>query len=107
VWLAASISIKSIDFPAMISWQLSHLLQGSPFFEFWQFMALAKILAIDVLPDPLGPQNKYACEMLPELMEFTRVCTTCCCPTTSPKVCGLYFLYKTKFVVLFVVIFIF
>ncbi len=62
VWLAASISTKSKELPAVISRQEEHLLQGSEFLvrplADSQFMALANILAIDVLPDPRGPDNK-------------------------------------------------
>ena len=35
-----------------------------------QLMALAKILAIDVFPIPLGPANKYACDILLLIMEL-------------------------------------
>ena len=58
--LAASISIKSIAVPSLIDWQRSHWLSGSPLFGDVQFSAFARILAVLVLPVPLGPQNKYA-----------------------------------------------
>jgi len=57
--LAASISIIFKLVPFKASLQTEHSLQGfspSPV----QFMALAKILAVVVLPVPLVPQNKYA-----------------------------------------------
>src|SRR5258706_13873706 len=58
VWLAASISIKSIDFEAIISRQELHLLQGFAPDLASQFTALAKILAMVVFPLPRGPENK-------------------------------------------------
>src|SRR3989344_4193384 len=93
---AASISIKSIDFDCIISRQESHLLHGSKEDRSWQLIALAKRRAIVVLPLPLGPVNKYACEIaLPEI-ELVNVCTICSCPIISEKLCGLYLRYKTK-----------
>ena len=38
--------------------QISHSLQGLPFFGFKQFIAFANIFAILVLPVPLVPVNK-------------------------------------------------
>src|SRR5579863_3276425 len=94
VWLAASISTKSSDFPVIISKQESHLLQGfAPFPS--QFNALAKILAMVVFPLPRDPENKYACEVDPEFIELVNVCTTCSCPIISSNPCGRYFRYKT------------
>ena len=55
---AASISITSIAEAFIISLQLSHFPQGSPFCKSEQLIALAKILAADVLPAPFGPENK-------------------------------------------------
>jgi len=51
---------------ASMLWQASQVLQGkgdgSPFWRVvpcdWQFTALAKIFAAEVLPVPLVPQNK-------------------------------------------------
>src|SRR3989344_4336355 len=79
-WLAASISIKSMDLPAVISRHESQVLQGfavsaealveeEPLLDSpgtslrpaslrSQFTALAKILAMVVFPDPRGPENK-------------------------------------------------
>ena len=55
--VAASISNKSKEFPAVIAWQDLQLLQGSSSvsYRFSQFKLLAKILAKDVLPIPRGP----------------------------------------------------
>ena len=55
---AASISTTSGSDPSNIPLQISHSLQGSPFFGFKQLIALARILAAEVLPDPFGPENK-------------------------------------------------
>ena len=46
--------------PILILLHNSHLLQGNllGLLYFWQFNDLAKILALDVLPVPLGPQNR-------------------------------------------------
>ena len=57
---AASISIISRKFLLSICLQLLHSLHGSTPFNFSQLTILANILAILVLPVPLGPQNKYA-----------------------------------------------
>jgi len=57
---AASISTTSIVLSSKISLQLSHSLQGSSLCKLVQFTALENILAVDVLPVPLVPQNKYA-----------------------------------------------
>lgn len=56
VWLAASISTKSTDLLAVIVWQLIHLLQGLPSWTWRQLIALDRILAVLVLPVPLGPK---------------------------------------------------
>ena len=60
VWDAASISIISRHRPSLIFKQAEHWLHGSnsPFFLRSQLTALANNLAVVVLPNPLGPQNK-------------------------------------------------
>src|SRR3989339_518093 len=60
VWLAASISITSIDDDRLISLQISQLLHGSTLFGFFpgQLTALARRRAAVVLPIPLEPENK-------------------------------------------------
>ena len=55
---AASISTTSITLSFNMSLHTSHSLQGSWFILFSQFTALANILAVDVLPVPLVPENK-------------------------------------------------
>ena len=60
VLLAASISITSRAAPLAIAKQASHLPQGLAvgLLLFKQFNDFAKILALEVLPVPLGPVNK-------------------------------------------------
>jgi len=60
-----------------------------------QFMVFAKILAQDVLPTPLGPQNKKACARCWFLMAFLRVDVMDCCPTTVSNVEGRYLRAET------------
>ncbi len=58
--MAASISIKSKSLPAVICSQAKHLLHGSKLLSLRskQFKDLAKILAKEVLPVPLGPVKR-------------------------------------------------
>lgn len=58
--LAASISRTSLEIPWVISEQELHSLQGSLSIGFRQFNRFARILAIVVLPTPLGPKKIYA-----------------------------------------------
>ena len=44
----------------MTDLQLKQFSQGSPSIGFWQFRDFARILAVEVFPTPLGPENKYA-----------------------------------------------
>src|SRR5579864_1159639 len=92
VWEAASISMRSKDLPDMISVHESHTLQGSAPLRFSQLSAFAKIRAMVVLPEPRGPENKYACDTELSFKAFTNVWTTCVCPMMSENVCGRYFL---------------
>ena len=55
---AASISTTSVNEPASIALHISHSLQGSPSFGFRQFIALANIFALEVLPVPRPPLNR-------------------------------------------------
>ena len=55
---APSISITSMLEPAVISLQELQTLQGFTEGPFSQLMALENILAVEVLPMPLGPANK-------------------------------------------------
>jgi len=58
----------SVNEPDIAPLHISHSLHGSPSFGFKQFIALAKILAAEVLPVPLPPLNKYACPTLPAII---------------------------------------
>ncbi len=60
----------------VISLQLEHSLQGVGVGPLSQLMALAKILAVVVLPVPLGPENRYADASRLFLMAFIRVVVT-------------------------------
>ena len=51
----------------------------------------ARILAVDVLPVPRGPQKRKACESRPSRIAPTSARTTCSCPMTSSGVWGRYF----------------
>ena len=59
--LAASISMMSRLSSFSIRIQFGHFPQGSPFSGCSQLMALARIFAVEVLPVPREPQNRYAC----------------------------------------------
>ena len=54
----ASISITFMELPAAMALQEAHWPQGLPPAGFSQLTALAKILAMVVLPVPLVPQNR-------------------------------------------------
>ena len=55
---AASISTISVKDPASAALHISHSLHGFPSCGFKQFIALAKIFALEVFPVPLLPLNK-------------------------------------------------
>ena len=52
---AASISIRSRNFPLSISSEIFESIFGSPCSSISRFNAFAKILAVEVFPTPLGP----------------------------------------------------
>ena len=86
---AASISTTSSDVAEAIEMHDSHVPHGvtvGP--PFWQFSDAARILAIDVLPVPREPTNRYAWWTRPCSTALESVLTTCSCPTTSAKVRG-------------------
>ena len=91
---AASISTISMILSFNVSTHISHSLHGSSLIGFRQLTALANIFAVDVLPVPLVPENKYACPILLFFIWFFKVFTICSCPTTSSNVLGLYTLYN-------------
>ena len=97
---AASISTISVKEPDNAALQISHSLHGSPSWGFKQFTALAKILAVVVLPVPLVPFNKYAWPTLPDVIWFLNVLVIASWPTISENFSGLNFLYKAVYAIL-------
>ena len=86
---AASISTTSSDVAAAIARQDSQTPHGvivGPPLE--QFSDAARIFAIDVLPVPREPTNRYAWCTRPCSIALLSVRTTCSCPTTSANVRG-------------------
>ena len=62
-----------------------------------QFIAFARILAMVVLPVPLGPENKIAWATLPDIIALDKVWVTCSCFTTSLNICGRYLRASTRY----------
>ena len=98
---APSISIISSEFVLVISLHEIHLLQGVGVGPFSQFRAFARILAVVVLPIPLGPQKRYAWATLSCFIAFLRVVVICSWPITSSNVCGRHFLASTIYDIVF------
>src|SRR5215216_6156500 len=80
---AASISITSSDVALAIERQDSQTPHGVMVGPFTQFSDAARIFAIDVLPVPREPTNRYAWWTLSCPIALRSVRTTCSCPTTS------------------------
>ena len=95
--MAASISMTSSPEAFVISRQLGHFWHGSSVGPFMQFKDFAKILAQEVFPVPLGPAKRYAFAIRFNSIAFESAFTRLSCPTTSLKLCGLYFLNKGKY----------
>ena len=101
VLLAASISITSTAFPALISVQLSHTSHGSAVglsadpIAFRQFKAIARMRAIVVFPITRWPLKIYPCAIRPWVSAFISVTVTWSCPTTSANRWGRYLRAKT------------
>ena len=55
-----------------------------------QFNERARMRADDVLPQPRGPENRYAWLIRPAVNAVDSGSVTCSCPTTSAKVAGRY-----------------
>lgn len=69
-----------------------HSLQGSPSeVGCSQLMLFANMRAVEVLPTPREPQNRYACASLLVATALRRVEQSAFCPTTDEKVVGRYF----------------
>ena len=74
----------------------THLSHASIFSViFSQLIVLAKILAQEVFPTPLGPQNKNDWASWLDFIAFFKVDVIDDWPTTESKVVGLYFLAET------------
>ena len=58
--LAASISIRSKVSDLLKEIHVAHVSQGCVLIGVLQLIDFARILAVLVLPVPLGPQNRYA-----------------------------------------------
>jgi hypothetical protein len=58
--------------------------------------ALEKIRAVDVLPLPLRPEKRYACESLLALSAWVSVCVMASCPMSRSKDFGRYFKANTE-----------
>ena len=86
---AASISTTSSELAVAIDVhdsQVPHGVMVGPPLE--QFSDAARIFAIDVLPVPREPTNRYAWWTRPCSSALRNVRTTCSCPTTSANVRG-------------------
>src|SRR4051794_29831122 len=91
---AASISMTSSDAAAAIARQESHSPHGDTVGPWTQFSDAARIFAIDVLPVPREPTNRYAWWTLSCSMALRSVRTTWSWPTTSAKVRGRWRRYS-------------
>ena len=80
---AASISSTSSEVASAIERQESHTPQGVEVGPFTQFSDAARIFAIEVLPVPREPTNRYAWCTRSCSSALRSVRTTCSCPTTS------------------------
>src|SRR5271170_696854 len=91
---AASISITSSDVARAIDTHESQIPHGSIVGPCSQFRHAARILAIDVLPVPREPTNRYAWWTLSRSTAWRRVRTTASCPTTSANERGRWRRYR-------------
>src|SRR3954452_10545855 len=80
---AASISITSSEVALAIDTQESQTPHGETVGPRSQFSDAARIFAIEVLPVPREPTNRYAWWTLSCSIALESVRTTCSCPTTS------------------------
>src|SRR3954471_20065081 len=79
---AASISMTSSEVALATATHDSHSPHGSVVGPWTQFRHAARILAIEVLPVPREPTNRYAWWTLPCSTALRSVRTTCSCPPT-------------------------
>src|SRR5262245_5998158 len=76
--------------------QESQTPQGSGVGPLTQFSERARILALDVLPHPRGPLNRYAWLIRPVRSAWVSGPVTCSCPFTSANVAGRYLRYRAR-----------
>src|ERR1035437_1127337 len=93
---AASISITSSELARAIDTHESHCPHGSVVGPCSQFRQAARIFAIEVLPVPREPTNRYAWCTLSRSTALRSVRTTGSCPTTSAKVRGRCLRYSDR-----------
>src|SRR6476469_4457337 len=91
---AASISTTSSEVPFEIATQAWQVLSGVVVGPSTQLTLLARMRAIDVLPVPRGPANRYACRTWSCSSAFRSVRTTASWPTTCVKSSGRYLRYS-------------
>ncbi len=94
---AASISTTSIALPRRMAWQCGQVPSGSAVAlpcPASQLRAMARILAVEVLPVPRGPVKRYAWLTRSFLMALTSVRATWSCPMMSSKRAGRYLRYR-------------
>lgn len=72
------------------AWHESQTPQGVAVGPWAQFSDRARIRAEEVLPQPRGPENRYAWLIRPASSAIDSGSVTCSCPTTSAKVAGRY-----------------
>src|SRR3954470_3579775 len=97
-WLAASSSTTSTlpgPFGASEMHE-SHLPHGSGVGPSAQFSDRARIRALDVLPQPRGPENRYAWLTRLAASAVRSGSVTCSCPTTWANVAGRYLRYRAR-----------
>src|SRR3954447_12146121 len=76
----------------------SHSPQGSGVGPFSQLSERARMRALEVLPQPRGPLNRYAWLIRPLRSACRSGSVTCSCPLTSAKVPGLYLRYSARLI---------
>ena len=74
----------------------SHTPHGSGVGPLTQFRDLARMRALDVLPQPRGPLNRYAWLIRPLRSAWRSGSVTCSWPRTSAKVAGRYLRYRAR-----------
>src|SRR5688572_19225009 len=96
-WLAASISITSSARPSRMETQAPQASHGSPSApRAVQLMALARMRAVDVLPVPRGPTNRYAWASRSPVTARRSVVKIGSWPTSSPKRCARKRRYRAR-----------